>query len=168
MAQYKVLQSVAHSLGHSFTSLNTWWGTDYLMGHLIRRARTVGQSTLSVDLLQGRAVPDRLLTPPVQAAVARYSRWLPEPQLVEKHGSDMRYVAAARMSVVFNLDVERRFVYSLTERESPYVCQVEIVDDRGKVWLAELKGWWAPEPERLKPRQPKRSRPWWAIWRPAA
>ena len=159
MASYKVLKSVAHSLGHSFTSLMHHRGNDYVMGHLLRRARQVQEEQFVVDLVAGTATPDVLLTPEVSPSVARYSEWLRE--LVSRQGSDMRNVAAATLSVAFDLKRQRRALLAPRQKESPYLCRVEITDDRGKLWHAEFAGWWFPEPDRPKPR-----RTWWAFWRP--
>ena len=31
------------------------------------------------------------------------------------------------------------------QREWPFLCRVAIDDDQGKTWIAELRGWCAPE-----------------------
>jgi len=64
MAKYKVLKSVAHSVGHSFTSSMNYAGDDYVMGHLLRFARATNQDTLLIDLMTGTAHPAALLQPP--------------------------------------------------------------------------------------------------------
>jgi len=165
VARYKVLKSVAHSMGQSFTSTLTWWDGDYVMGHLLRRAREVHQGTLVIDLLSGTAQPTALCIPPVTAAVTR----CPEGfrGLVHSHRSNMQFVRAATMTVAYDLGVQRPSGYSSTGLESPYVCRVEITDDRGKVWASELKGWWVPQPLRPRP-DPRRRRHWWEFWKPAA
>jgi hypothetical protein len=144
MARYKVLKSVAHSIGHSFASTLNYDTDDYVMGHLLRRAREVREPTLLVDLLTGEAGPGALMTAPLQRAVARYVAWLPD--LVHRHFSDMVFVSGARMTVQFDLAVERPNRYAPACRESPFVIRVEIEDDRGKRWVAEQKDWWFPEP----------------------
>jgi len=50
------------------------------------------------------------------------------------------------MTIAFDLKTEREARYAPGEMESPYVCRVEIEDDRGKVWVSELRHWWFPEP----------------------
>jgi hypothetical protein len=151
MARYKVLKSVAHSTGHSFTSLMNYRGDDYVMGHLLRRAREVRDATLRIDLLTGSAAPGSLLTPEVRESVQSYVRWL--PQLVASHRTDMRYVRAAHMTISFDLSVERPARYAPDCIESPYVCRVVIQDDRGKEWSAEIRDWWFPEPTAGLPRR---------------
>jgi hypothetical protein len=154
MARYKVLKSVAHSIGHSFASTLNYDADDYVMGHLLTRAREVRQPTLLADLMAGTAAPESLLVPPVRRAVSRYSEWLPD--LVRRHFSDMKYVRAARMTLSFDLNIERANRYAPTCIESPFVLRVDIEDDRGKVWSAEQRDWWFPEPPRTPRAAPVR------------
>lgn len=149
MARYKVLRSVAHSVGHSFTSLMNYRGNDYVMGHLLRRAREVRDPTLTVDLVAGTAGPDSLLTPEIRDSVTRYCEWFPKQLASEK--THPRYVRRASMTVSFDLSVERPARHAPGCTESPYVCRVEITDDRGKQWSAEIKDWWYPEPLKRDP-----------------
>jgi hypothetical protein len=150
MARYKVLKSVAHSFGHSFTSLMNYRGDDYVMGHLLRRAQEVDEDTLRVDILARKAEPRSLLVKDVAASVDEYCDWF--PRIVEAHRTEMRYVRAARMTIQFDLKVRRPVRYAPTYFESPFTCLVEIQDDRGKVWAAELKDWWYPESGTLAPK----------------
>jgi len=143
MARYKVLKSVAYSFGHSFTSLMNYRGDDYVMGHLLRRAREVGEGTLRVDLLSGNAGPASLLAPPVADSVTSYIEWF--PKLVASHQTSMQFIRSARMSIAFDLAIRRPVRYAPTFEESPYTCRVEIEDDRGKPWVAEIRDWWYPE-----------------------
>ena len=149
MARYKVLRSVAHSVGHSFTSLMNYDGEDYVMGHLLRRAREVREPTLLVDLLAGTAAPGSLLIPEVRRSVSSYCSWF--PKLLASHRTLPQFVRAAQMTLTFDLSVERASGYAPGCTESPYTCQVAITDDRGKVWRAEIRDWWYPEPLRPAP-----------------
>lgn len=65
MAKFKVLQAVAHNIGHSFTSLMNYSGDDYVMGHLLNSARLTGRDTLSIDFMKGAASPPELIRPPI-------------------------------------------------------------------------------------------------------
>ena len=143
MARYKVLKSVAHSFGHSFVSLLNYANDDYVMGHLLTAARSTRSSTLLVDILTGKAAPETLLVPPVRDSIRRYCKWFPD--LVARHRTEMIFIATARMTVSFNLTVERPVRHAPNLIESPFLCSVEIEDDRGKVWRAEIKDWWFPE-----------------------
>jgi len=149
VARYKVLQSVAHSIGHSFVSLMNWGDDDYVMGNLLRRARATGVDTFWVDLLAGTFGPEDLAIPPVRAAATHYVTWFPE--LVEQHRTEMRWIRSARLEVRFDLSKERPARFAPGQFESPFVCRVEIEDDRGKVWAAEQRDWWFAEP--LRPRR---------------
>lgn len=57
MARYKVLKSVAHNIGHSFTSLMNYVDDDYVMGHILHFARQTGRDTLTIDFVKGDAGP---------------------------------------------------------------------------------------------------------------
>jgi hypothetical protein len=143
MARYKVLKSVAHSFGHSFTSLLNYRADDYVMGHLLVRARAIRQDTLVLDILMGEATPEALLVAPVRDAVASFCAWF--PTLVQSHQTSLAYVRSARMSIAFDLSQARPNRSFPDHWESPYVCRVEIEDDRGTVWSSELRDWWFPE-----------------------
>lgn len=65
------------------------------------------------------------------------------PDLVAGHHSDTQFVRAARMDVTFDLAIERAVEGATGRTESPFVIRVEIDDDRGKTWHAELSGWCA-------------------------
>jgi len=158
VARYKVLKSVAHSLGHSYASTLNYDDSDYVMGHLLSRARETSQDTLTVDLATSTAAPDALLTPPVQRSVQRFSSWL--PHLVRRHFSDMKYVSAATMTITFDLSLERPNRYASDCTESPFVIRVNITDDRGKVWSAEQRDWWFPEPPPRPGSGPNRRTRW--------
>ena len=140
MARYKVLKSVAHNMGHSFASLMNDEGNDCVMSHLLRRAREVHEPSIVIDLMAGTAGPASLLTPEVVDSVNEYCGWFPHQ--LTAHKTDQRYVRAARMTVTFDLAVERPARYAPDRMESPYVCHVAITDDRGKVWSADIKDWW--------------------------
>ena len=140
MARTKVLQSVAHGVGHSFTSTLNYRRDDYVMGHLLANARAGGGDTLTVDLLAGTGGPASLLRPPLEDVPRReagnFSR------LVERHGSDLAYVRAARLTVRFDLD-ETKAVVSYPRRVArPYLCEVVVTDDRGKEYSARFTGLW--------------------------
>jgi hypothetical protein len=145
MARYKVLRSVAHSFAHSFTSLMNYVDDDYVMGHLLRRARKTGEATLTVDILTGSASPPALLSQEVAGSVRHYCEWF--PKLVVSHKSDMQFVRAARLAVSFDLSKRRPVRDAPDLEESPYVCRVEIEDDQEKIWSAEMRDWWYPETE---------------------
>ena len=152
MPRYKVLKSVAHNIAHSFTSTLNYREGDYVMGHLLRRARKIGVGSLDVDLLTGSAHPDELCVRPVRDALNTYVEHFADKLSWE--GSDIALVRSARFLISFDLSVVRPNAFSPSLRESPYRCRVEIADDRGKTWEAELAGWWNPGP----------TKPWWKVW----
>jgi hypothetical protein len=164
MAKYKVLKSVAHNLGHSFTSLMNYSVDDYALGHILRFARQTGRDTLTIDLITAEAGPPELLQEPVSYLPERYASWF--SRLVETHGSDRSLIDSATLTLRYDLAVQR--LHSPTHSgsefiESPYACEVVIKDNRGKIYSAHFKGWWFPE--RMEPikNEPRR---WWKFWHP--
>jgi hypothetical protein len=53
MPRFKVLKSVAHNIGHSFTSLMNYSRDDYSMGHILRFARETGLKHFHFWCIQG-------------------------------------------------------------------------------------------------------------------
>jgi hypothetical protein len=145
----KVLKSVARSVADSFTSLMNYWQDDYVMGHLLTAARQSGKTTLAVDLLSGISSPDDLLTPPVASSVKRYCDDF--RGLVIRSGADPAFVTSATLQVAFDTSISLPLHRDTLYEQSPYVCLVRVVDDRGKIYESTLKGWWFPE--KLPPRR---------------
>jgi len=143
MARYKVLKSVAHSVAHSFTSSLNYRDDDYVLGHILRRARETGHRQLRFSLLTNHAEPESLLIPPVRDSIESYRKWF--PPLVESHKTSMDVVRSAVITLTFDLQRGRPKPGQPRFEESPYVIAAEITDDRGKVWSAQLQDWWYPE-----------------------
>src|SRR5216683_4438934 len=143
MASHKKLQSVSRSIADSFTSLMNYSANDYVMGHLLKAARTTGMSRLDVDLLSGIASPKALLLKPVAYSVDAYCQDL--SSLVRRSGSDIAFVRSASLSVEFDISISRPHSRAPNLSESPYTCTVRIEDDRGKTYESDLKGCWYPE-----------------------
>jgi hypothetical protein len=143
MARYKVLHSVAHNFGQSFVGSSKARAEDHLMGHLLADCHRTHQPTLSVDIVSGRASPESLVGRSLARVLDRHVREF--PQLVARSHTDMKYVKGARMELSFDLATQRPSAGAPGRSESPYVCRVSIDDDRGKTWVAELRGWCAPE-----------------------
>ncbi len=160
MPKYKALKSVAHNVGHSFTSLMNYAGDDYVMGHILRFARSTGLDTLQINLATGEGRPVELLADPVSNIPAVYAKWFWD--LVQRHGSDQSYVRTATLVLRYDTKVTRLGGMQHQFVESPYVCDVRIVDIRGKNYDAHFEGWWYPE--RLERSRAKAKRPWWKFW----
>jgi hypothetical protein len=143
MARYKVLHSIAHNFGQSFVGASRARADDHLLEHLLADCRRTQERTLWVDIFTGEAKPDVLVSRTLARALERYVREFPD--LVAGAHTDMQVVKAARMELTFDLSTERPRADATNRLESPYVCTVEIDDDRGKTWTAELRGWCAPE-----------------------
>lgn len=156
MARYKVLKSVAHNIGHSFTSLMNYADDDYVMGHILRFARKTGADTLTIDFVKGEAGPPELLAEPLSQVPVRYTRFFWD--MVDKQGSERSCVRAATLTLRYNLATNRPLHRNPAFVESPYDCDVRITDVRGKDYTAHFHAWWYPE--RLD--HPKA--PWWKFW----
>ena len=146
MARYKVLPSIAHNFGQAFVGASKERADDHLLGRLLTDARRTRQATLRLDILTGEATPQMLVTRSLARILDRYVHGFPE--LVAGGHSDMQYIRGARMELTFDLATERPVEGAADRRESPFLCRVAIQDDRGKTWIAELRGWCAPEEER--------------------
>ena len=143
MARFKVLGSVAHNFGHSFTSLMNYRADDYVMGHLVARSFGTRAPELHIDVLSGRASPPELLSAPISDAVRDYCQWF--PKLVASHQSSLELVRRAEMSLKFDLSSAWQEKVSGSVH-APYLCRVLIEDSRGRAWTAELRGSWYSEP----------------------
>jgi len=143
MPSHKVLKSIVRSVADSFTSLMNYEGDDYVMGHLLTAARRSGKTVLWVSLLTGAAEPKELLVKPVARSVRSYVKSFSD--LVVRSGSSTSFILAADLKVSFDTAVTRMTPGSSRFAESPYTCEVTILDDRRKLYSARLSGWWYPE-----------------------
>jgi hypothetical protein len=158
MPRVKVLKGVAHNVGCSFTSLMNYSADDYSMGHILRFARESGIETLTIDLLNGRGGPDGLLKEPIMELPSWYSKMF--LRLVESAGSDRKLIQSATLTVTYDLHRNRPSPIP-GEPQSPYICDVSIVDVRGKDYAARFDGWWFVE--RMEVNRPASPllRKWW-------
>jgi hypothetical protein len=131
---------------------------DYAMGHILRFARGSGCDTLTIDFATGKGGPPELLRDPISDLPARYTKFFWD--LVRKHGSERHLIAAATLTLKYDLSVQRPLRGSADVSESPYICEVLITDDRGKNYEAQFRSWWYPE--RNKVAKAKKS--WWKFW----
>jgi hypothetical protein len=158
MARVKVLKGVVHNIGSSFTSLMNFAGDDYSMGHILRFARESGINTLTIDLLNAHGEPDILLQDPISGLPSWYSRMF--LRLVESAGSDRGLIQSAILTVVYDLQRDQPSPI-LGEPQCPYVCDVAIVDIRGKEYAAHFEGWWYVERMGIKHLYHPTIRRWW-------
>jgi hypothetical protein len=152
MPRYKVLKGVAHNIGHSFTSLMNYASDDYTMGHILRLARESGKDTLVIDFMTGVGAPFELLQEPISELPRRYSDWF--WRLVKSCGSDRSLVQSANLTVKYDLLTTTQVPNGFSM--SPYVCDVSIVDTRGKGYSAHFQDWWYVERISVSP-----PRLWW-------
>jgi hypothetical protein len=156
MPQYKVLKSVAHNIGHSFTSLMNYSGDDYVMGHILRLARASGRDTLRINFVTGEADPPDLLDGPVSNVPANYTNFF--WHLVTTQGSDRSLVSAASLTLHYDIGIMRARRSDPSCSESPYTCEIRVTDNRGRNYAAKFRGWWYPE------QMSRASRSSWKFW----
>jgi hypothetical protein len=154
MPRYKVLKGVAHNIGHSFTSLMNYSVDDYSMGHILRFARESRQTTLIIDFLKGEGSPAVLLREPIAELPRSYTNmfW----RMVASSGSDRALVQSAVLTLTFDLDRTQPGPRADCP-QSPYTCDVTILDCRGKRYTSHFRGWWYVERGILV----HASRRWW-------
>jgi hypothetical protein len=158
MPKLKVLKGVAHNIGDSFTSLMNYSADDYSLGHILRFARESGNNTLTIDLLSGQGSPASLLRPPISDLPSSYSKMF--LRLVQSSGSDRELIQSATLTLVYDLQRSRPSPIE-NEPQSPFTCDVCIVDVRGKNYASHVDGWWFVE--RMGSKTPNISsvRRWW-------
>lgn len=156
MASHKPLKSVSHNFGHSFISLMNYVKDDYTLGHLLNQARQTNINKLTVDILKKLAEPTELLTPEIKSSIERWNKWF--PTLVESSGSTMEFVNSATMTIEFDLQKIRPYNNNSDLLESPFICEIVIIDDRGKEYKHKHEGWWFPEKSSTKKQ-------WWEFWK---
>jgi len=139
----KLLKSISHNFGHSFISLMNYINDDYFMGHVLKQARKTKCNKLTVDILENLAEPSELLTDPIKSSIEHWNKWF--PTLVKSSGSTMDYVSSAKMTIEFELNLARPHLGNKGFIESPFVCEIVIIDDRGKEYIRKHEGWWFPE-----------------------
>lgn len=143
MTSHKPLKSVSHNFGHSFISLMNYINDDYFMGHLLKKARKTKCNKLTVDILKNIAKPTALLTDQIKSSIEHWNKWF--PTLVESSGSTMDFVSSAIMTIEFDLRQARPYLSNSDYLESPFTCEIIIVDDRNKEYKHKHEGWWFPE-----------------------
>lgn len=142
MPRFKVLKGVAHNIGHSFTSLMNYSGDDYSMGHILKFSRETGDTTLTIDFMTGLGSPESLLREPISKLPAWYSQmfW----NMVKSSGSSRELLQSARLTLAY--DLTRVWLDpTMNVHISPYVCNVVLVDIRGKSYSAHFAGSWYEE-----------------------
>jgi hypothetical protein len=143
MISHKPLKSVSHNFGHSFISLMNYINDDYFLGHLLKQARITNINRLEVDILKNTAEPKELLTRPILDSIGYWNKWF--PSLVQNSGSTMDYVSSAKMVIEFDLQKTRPYLRDNKYWENPFICEITIIDDRGKLYKHKHEGWWFPE-----------------------
>ena len=64
---------------------------------------------------------------------------------MENSGSTMDFVSSATKVIEFYLQQSRSYAGNKNYIESPFFCEISILDDRGKEYKCKHEGWWFPE-----------------------
>ncbi|MCE1165883.1 MAG: hypothetical protein LWX07_10830 [Bacteroidetes bacterium] len=139
--RHRPLLSVAHNFGNSLVSLMNYIGDDHFVGHLLKQARKTKCSRLEVDILKREFYPKELLTEPIITSLNNWMNWF--PKMVEDNGASMDFVKSAALTIEFDLHNSRIDPISHKYIEYPYVCNVVITDDKGKVYCKKQEEWWS-------------------------
>jgi hypothetical protein len=128
MPKYKVLKSVAHNTGHSFLSAMNWYDGAFPLNHLRAAAAAVGVNAVTIDLLRGEITPARVMNRAVKTAVESAATMFEYQLRVQGWAPSQFEMAELRLELPDRL------------------CQVELVDDRGKHHIADVVQWGADIP----------------------
>jgi hypothetical protein len=142
VARFKVLNGVAHNVGHSFTSLMNYAVDDYSMGYILKFSRESGDTTLTIDFMTGSGNPESLLRELISVLPARYTKMFWD--LITRSGSARELVRTASLTLTYDLKATRLNPANDVQL-SPYVCDVVIEDVRGKSYSAHFSDWWYVE-----------------------
>ena len=140
MPRYKVLKSVAHNVADSFVGALNYSQDGHVICRLLDEARATGNDHYFIDFRSGEH--SQILDEPGLAKVVPfYSKMFWDN--VERQGASRDFIDTARLSIRFNLNNRREVRNGY---ENPYLCRLDLVDNRGVSHAQELSGWWQPEP----------------------
>jgi len=113
------------------------------LGYILRFARQTGHDTLKIDFVTREAGPPELLAAPISDVPARYIKWFWES--VDRQGSDPSHVRTASLTLRYDIRTQCLHFSAPQLMESPYECDVILIDNRGKQYSAHFEGWGFPE-----------------------
>lgn len=143
MPSRKPLQGVAHSFAEAFGHLKTDSARRIVAGELLRLAGESGARELRCNLLTGAPDDSSLLHGETGRAMERFVAWF--PRLVQGAGSAIELIAEAELRVALDPGRQRNATAG-GGTESPCVCTVRIVSDRGRIYEHRLEIWATPRP----------------------
>lgn len=143
MASHKVLKSISHNFSHSFISLTNYVGNDYFLGHLLKRVHKTNLNKIEIDVLNGSASPQELLTESMRFSIDNHKNWF--SSLVVDSCSSMTFIVKATLTITF--DIKRIDSQEFKNRvlPSPFECVMIITDDKGREYKSVHSDWWFPE-----------------------
>jgi hypothetical protein len=140
----KPLKSVAHSVGHSFLSPMNYSPDGYAIELLLAATAKHNIATVHLGLLSGAHEPP-IRSRPVLAAFKTYRDAF--PGLVQRSGSDMKFVKSATM-ILGGLAKALQTHWFPASFHYRVTCDVEILTDRSGKYVATLEEMWPGPPPR--------------------
>jgi hypothetical protein len=110
---------------------------DYSMGHILRFARETGLDTLTIDFVTGEGQPAGLLREPISQLPHWYTKMFWES--IRNSGSDRSLVQSAMLTLKYDLQRTRLSPNATNGLQSPYICDVTVLDTRGKSYFAHFE-----------------------------
>ena len=137
--KYRVLKSVAHNIGHTFTSLLNYRADDYIIEHIFKIAKKKGISIIKVDFLNEKIEPVDFDQAPIRDSISSYHNAL--ERIFQAQRCELAKVKSCKLIIEFDLNTIR--ILDRTKIEiCDYKCRVSILDDRGKENMASVREWW--------------------------
>jgi len=149
MPSLRVLQSVAHNLGHHAVS-----GLCYMVPHLFRAAKSSGQLTVSIDLLGEHPLPPTLsIDDPLRLSVGALRERFGEILASEGFAPD----ALCAATLVFRFEGQwpetpatllekARGGFQETPGDPAYHCEAAVVAANGRAYRQEFRSWHFEQP----------------------
>lgn len=148
MPSRKPLKGVARSFAEAFGHLKTESARRLVAGELLRLAGESGVRELRCDLLTGVADESPLMHGETGRAIERFVAWF--PRLVQGAGSAIELIAEAELRVALDPGRQRKATAG-GGPESPCVCAVRIVTDRGRIYEHQIESWVSSRPASSRP-----------------
>ena len=144
MPSQRVLQSVAHNLGHHAVS-----GLSFLVPHVFRAARHSGQLTVSIDLLADEPLPRTFsIDEPLRLSVGALRERFNEILSFEGFTRD----AIRAVTVAFRFEdqwpetpatllAKMRAGFRETPEDPAYHCEAAVIATNGRSYRQEFPSW---------------------------
>ena len=153
MPTRRVLRSVAHDVSEALVSRNDDVAGYWALGQLLSHALATSITSYRVDLVCGASAPSLVGTPlssiPGSWADVFWAN-------VERKKLARALIRRAIATVEFDLTRRRPAVHHDELVEHPFICRVEVDDDRGRTYVATAEAWCFPHDPRVELKSARR------------